>query len=71
MVVLSCSGAINHTVDIICPALIGLDLEHHVVLALTVYAIANYPGDPHEVLRLPVSHTDCTEEKLWARFEAR
>jgi hypothetical protein len=35
-----------------------------------VYAIANHLSGPREVVRLPVSHTDRPEEKLWDRFEA-
>lgn len=27
-------------------------------------------GDPHQIVRLPVSHTERPEEKLWERFEA-
>ncbi len=36
-----------------------------------MYAIANHLGGPREVIRLPVSHTERPEEKLWDRFEAR
>jgi hypothetical protein len=35
-----------------------------------VYAIVNHLSAPHQVVRLPVSHTDLPEEKLWDRFEA-
>ena len=44
--------------------------EDDVVPASTVYAIANHLSGPREVVRLPVSHTDRPEEKLWDRFEA-
>ena len=35
-----------------------------------MYAIVNHLSAPHQVVRLPVSHTDLPEEKLWDRFEA-
>ena len=38
--------------------------------SVTVYAIANHLSGPREVVRLPVSHTNRPEEKLWDRFEA-
>ena len=71
MVVLSYFDAMNFAAKIRCPTLVGLGLEDHVVPAPTVYAIANHLGGPHEVVRLPVSHTERPEEKLWERFEAR
>jgi cephalosporin-C deacetylase len=71
MVVLSYFDTMNHAAAIECPTLIGLGLEDDVVPAPTVYAIANHLDGPHEVVRLPVSHTDRPEEKLWDRFEAR
>ena len=71
MVVLSYFDPMNFAADIRCPTLVGLGLEDEVVPAPTVYAIANHLGGPHEVVRLPVSHTDRPEEKLWDRFEAR
>jgi pimeloyl-ACP methyl ester carboxylesterase len=60
----------NFAADIRCPTLVGLGLEDDVVPAPTVYAIANHLGGPYEVVRLPVSHTERPEEKLWGRFEA-
>ncbi len=71
MVVLSYFDPMNFAADISCPSFVGLGLEDDVVPAPTVYAIANHLGGPHEVLRLPVSHTERPEEKLWDRFEAR
>jgi cephalosporin-C deacetylase len=71
MVVLSYFDPMNFAADIRCPSLVGLGLEDDVVPAHTVYAIANHLGGPHEVIRLPVSHTERPEEKLWDRFEAR
>jgi len=71
MVVLSYFDAMNFAAQIRCPTLVGLGLEDPVVPAPTVYAIANHLGGPHEVVRLPVSHTERPEEKLWERFEAR
>jgi cephalosporin-C deacetylase len=71
MVVLSYFDPMNFAADIRCPSLVGLGLEDDVVPAPTVYAIANHLGGPHEVIRLPVSHTERPEEKLWDRFEAR
>ncbi|HEX2182935.1 MAG TPA: acetylxylan esterase, partial [Rubrobacteraceae bacterium] len=71
MVVLSYFDPMNFAADIRCPTLVGLGLEDDVVPAPTVYAIANHLGGPHEVIRLPVSHTERPEEKLWDRFEAR
>jgi cephalosporin-C deacetylase len=70
MVVLSYFDPMNFAVDIRCPTLVGLGLEDDVVPAPTVYAIANHLTGPREVVRLPVSHTDRPEEKLWDRFEA-
>jgi hypothetical protein len=35
-----------------------------------VYAIVNHLNVPLQVVRLPVSHTDLPEEKLWDGFEA-
>ncbi len=70
MVVLSYFDPMNFAVDIRCPTLVGLGLEDDVVPAPTVYAIANHLSGPREVVRLPVSHTDRPEEKLWDRFEA-
>jgi cephalosporin-C deacetylase len=71
MVVLSYFDPMNFAADIRCPTLVGLGLEDDVVPAPTVYAIANHLGGPYEVIRLPVSHTERPEEKLWDRFEAR
>ncbi len=70
MVILSYFDAMNFAADIRCPTLVGLGLEDDVVPAPTVYAIANHLSGPHEVVRLPVSHTERPEEKLWDRFEA-
>jgi len=70
MVVLSYFDPMNFAVDIRCPTLVGLGLEDAVVPAPTVYAIANHLSGPREIVRLPVSHTDRPEEKLWDRFEA-
>jgi cephalosporin-C deacetylase len=71
MVVLSYFDPMNFAADVRCPTLVGLGLEDNVVPAPTVYAIANHLGGPHEVVRLPVSHTERPEERLWDRFEAR
>jgi cephalosporin-C deacetylase-like acetyl esterase len=60
----------NFAAAIRCPTLVGLGLEDSVVPAPTVYAIVNHLSVPHQVVRLPVSHTDLPEEKLWNRFEA-
>lgn len=70
MVVLSYFDSMNFAAKISCPTLVGLGLEDNVVPAPTVYAIVNHLGGPREVMRLPVSHTDLPEEKLWDRFEA-
>lgn len=70
MRVLSYFDTMNFAADIRCPTLVGLGLEDDVVPAPTVYAIANHLGGPYEVVRLPVSHTERPEEKLWDRFEA-
>jgi cephalosporin-C deacetylase len=70
MVVLSYFDPMNFAVEIRCPTLVGLGLEDNVVPAPTVYAIVNHLSVPHQVVRLPVSHTDLPEEKLWDRFEA-
>lgn len=70
MVVLSYFDSMNFAAEIGCPTLVGLGLEDNVVPAPTVYAIVNHLSVPHQVVRLPVSHTDLPEEKLWERFEA-
>ncbi len=70
MVVFSYFDPMNFAADIRCPTLVGLGLEDDVVPAPTVYAIANHLAGPHEVVRLPVSHTERPEERLWDRFEA-
>jgi cephalosporin-C deacetylase len=70
MVVLSYFDSMNFAAYVRCPTLVGLGLEDNVVPAPTVYAIANHLGGPHQVVRLPVSHTERPEEKLWERFEA-
>ena len=70
MTVLSYFDPVNFAGGIRCPTLVGLGLEDDVVPAPTVYAIANHLGGPHEIVRLPVSHTDLPEEKLWENFEA-
>src|SRR3712207_8477025 len=61
MVVLSYFDPMNFAANIRCPTLVGLGLEDDVVPAPTVYAIANHLGGPHEVIRLPVSHTRSEE----------
>ena len=70
MVVLSYFDSMNFASEIRCPTLVGLGLEDNVVPAPTVYAIVNHLSAPHRVVRLPVSHTDLPEEKLWDQFEA-
>jgi cephalosporin-C deacetylase len=70
MVVLSYFDPMNFAVDVRPPTLVGLGMEDNVVPAPTVYAIANHLGGPHQVVRLPFSHTERREEKLWERFEA-
>jgi cephalosporin-C deacetylase len=70
MVILSYFDSMNFAEEIRCPTLVGLGLEDNVVPAPTVYAIVNHLSAPHQVVRLPVSHTDLPEEKLWDRFEA-
>jgi cephalosporin-C deacetylase len=69
MVVLSYFDPMNFAGEVRCPALVGVGLEDNVVPAPTVYAIVNHLGGPHQVVRLPVSHTERPEEKLWERFE--
>ena len=54
----------NFAAAVRCPTLVGLGLEDDVVPAPTVYAIANHLSGPHEIIRLPVSHTERLEEKL-------
>jgi cephalosporin-C deacetylase len=70
MVVLSYFDSMNFAAEIRCPTLVGLGIEDNVVPAPTVYAIVNHLRVPRQVVRLPVSHTDLPEEKLWDRFEA-
>ncbi len=70
MLVLSYFDPMNFAGYVSCPTLVGLGMEDDVVPAPTVYAIADRLGGPHEVIELPVSHTQRPEEKLWERFEA-
>ena len=70
MLVLSYFDPMNFAGEIRCPALVGLGMEDSVVPAPTVYAIADRLGGPHEIMELPVSHTQRPEEKLWEQFEA-
>jgi cephalosporin-C deacetylase len=70
MVVLSYFDPMNFAGAVRCPTLVGLGLEDNVVPAPTVYAIVDRLGGVHQVVRLPVSHTERPEEKLWERFEA-
>jgi cephalosporin-C deacetylase-like acetyl esterase len=69
MLVLSYFDPMNFAGDVRCPTLVGLGMEDDAVPAPTVYAIADRLGGPHEVMELPVSHTERPEEKLWDRFE--
>ena len=48
----------------------GLGFLDDVVPAPTVHAIAGHLGGPHEVVELPVSHTQLPEKKVWYDFEA-
>lgn len=70
MTVLSYFDPVNFAGWIRCPTLIGVGLVDEVVPAPTVYAIADHLSGPHEVIELPVSHTDLPEERLWEEFEA-
>ena len=70
MVVLSYFDTMNFAPDVRCPTLVGVGLKDDVVPAPTVYAVANHLGGPHEVVELPVSHSDLPQEKLWDGFEA-
>ena len=70
MTVLSYFDPVNFAGGIRCPTLIGVGLVDEVVPAPTVYAIADHLAGPHEVIELPVSHTDLPEERLWKEFEA-
>jgi cephalosporin-C deacetylase len=70
MCVLSYFDSMNFAAEIRCPTLVGLGIEDNVVPAPTVYAIVNHLSVPRQVVRLPVSHTNLPEEKLWDRFEA-
>ena len=70
MIVLSYFDPMNFAGDVRCPTLVGLGLLDDVVPAPTVHAIAGHLGGPHEVVELPVSHTDLPEEDLWYDFEA-
>src|SRR5918998_484683 len=66
MTVLSYFDPTNFANDVRCPTLVGPGLLDDVVPAPTVRAI----GGPHEVVDLPVSHTQLPEEQLWYDFEA-
>ena len=70
MLVLSYFDSMNFAAEIRCPTLVGLGLKDNVVPAPTIYAIVNHLSAPHQVVRLPVSHTDLPQEQLWDRFEA-
>ena len=70
MTVLSYFDPVNFAAWIRCPTLIGVGLVDEVVPAPTVYVIADHLAGPHEVIELPVSHTDLPEERLWEDFES-
>ncbi len=63
MTVLSYFDQMNFANDVRCPTLVGLGLLDDVVPAPTIHdTIAGYLGGPHEVVELPVSHTQLPEE---------
>ena len=71
MVVLRYFDAMNFAGRIRCPTVVGVGLVDDVVPAQTVYAIANHLAGPHEILELPVSHSEEPEERFWGDFETR
>ena len=52
-----------------CPTLVGLGLRDNVVPPETVQAIVGHLRAPHELVELPVSHTESPEERRWELFE--
>ncbi len=54
-----------------CPSLVGVGAFDEVVPPATVYAITNRMAPAPEVMELPVSHTDRTDERRWVEFDRR
>jgi cephalosporin-C deacetylase len=72
MVLLRYFDPVNFAGSVRCPTLVGVGLADEVVPAATVLAIAAHLAGPHEVMRLPTSHTGTLEERrAWRAFERR
>jgi cephalosporin-C deacetylase len=71
MVVLRYFDPVNFAGLVDCPTLVGMGLVDEVVPAPTVLAIAAHLAGPHELLRLPVSHSGSAEERRWEAYERR
>ncbi|MCY3844109.1 MAG: acetylxylan esterase [Acidobacteria bacterium] len=54
-----------------CHALVGVGAFDEVVPPATVYAITNRMAPAPEIMELPVSHTDRTDERRWVEFDRR
>lgn len=54
-----------------CPSLVGVGAYDEVVPPATVYAITNRMAPAPEIMELPVSHTDRTDERRWVEFDRR
>lgn len=66
---LSYFDTMNFAAAICCPTLVGLGRSDHVVPAETVEAMVSRLRAPHELVELPVSHSDSPEEARWNDFE--
>lgn len=71
MAAMSYFDTMNFAELIRCPTLIGLGLRDRVVPPESVYAITGHLRAPHEVVELPVSHSDSPEERRWDDFERK
>ena len=69
MTVLRYFDPINFAPMVRCSTLVGVGLRDDVVPADTVYAVANHMTGAHEIMELPVSHSDSPEAQHWERFE--
>jgi cephalosporin-C deacetylase len=71
MLVLRYFDPMNFAPGVRCRTLIGIGEVDEVVPPQTVLAIASWLGGPHEVMRLPVSHSDSPQMRSWEAFERR
>ena len=71
METLSYFDPVNAADRIGCRSIVGVGRQDDVVPAATVYAIANHMSPPPEIIELPVSHSEDSDERHWTRFDDR